>query len=234
MNITSLLGEIALNPVDVSGKATTPITYDSNCLEEICGLLRHAHQRQGMMACSALVDRLLGAVEHGQKPDLNKSITLAPLSKFPVVRDLAVDRSVLFENLKKVKAWVPIDGSYESGELAPARLPKFKNSATALQLHLLHHLHGGLPPVQRCNELRRSSHHRPGPSLQHGPQRRSPQGERLRALAGDGGIQECGFAQNCVQGLPQGAYHSPRPSATWAAMSSSSRSKTSSPASKFH
>jgi succinate dehydrogenase / fumarate reductase iron-sulfur subunit len=37
MNITSLLGEIALNPVDVSGKATTPVTYDSNCLEEICG-----------------------------------------------------------------------------------------------------------------------------------------------------------------------------------------------------
>ena len=26
MNITSLLGEIALNPVDVSGKPTTPIT----------------------------------------------------------------------------------------------------------------------------------------------------------------------------------------------------------------
>ena len=34
MNITSLLGEIALNPVDVAGKPTTPVTYDSNCLEE--------------------------------------------------------------------------------------------------------------------------------------------------------------------------------------------------------
>jgi succinate dehydrogenase / fumarate reductase iron-sulfur subunit len=37
MNITSLLGEIALNPTTVSGVDTTPITYDSNCLEEICG-----------------------------------------------------------------------------------------------------------------------------------------------------------------------------------------------------
>ena len=27
--------------------------------------------------------------------------------------------------------------------------------------------------------------------------------ERLRALAGDGGIQECGFAQNCVQACPK-------------------------------
>jgi succinate dehydrogenase / fumarate reductase iron-sulfur subunit len=27
--------------------------------------------------------------------------------------------------------------------------------------------------------------------------------ERLRALAGDGGVQECGFAQNCVQACPK-------------------------------
>ena len=27
--------------------------------------------------------------------------------------------------------------------------------------------------------------------------------ERLRALSGDGGIQECGFAQNCVEACPK-------------------------------
>ena len=27
--------------------------------------------------------------------------------------------------------------------------------------------------------------------------------ERLRALAGEGGIQECGFAQNCVEACPK-------------------------------
>ncbi len=27
--------------------------------------------------------------------------------------------------------------------------------------------------------------------------------ERLRALAGDGGVQECGYAQNCVQACPK-------------------------------
>jgi succinate dehydrogenase / fumarate reductase iron-sulfur subunit len=27
--------------------------------------------------------------------------------------------------------------------------------------------------------------------------------ERLRALGGDGGIQECGFAQNCVEVCPK-------------------------------
>ena len=92
MNITSLLGEIALNPVDVSGRQTTPVTYDSNCLEEICGSCAMLINGKARMACSTLVDKL------------EQPITLAPLSKFPVVRDLSVDRSVLFENLKKVKA----------------------------------------------------------------------------------------------------------------------------------
>ena len=27
--------------------------------------------------------------------------------------------------------------------------------------------------------------------------------DRLRALAGDGGIQECGYAQNCVKACPK-------------------------------
>src|ERR1700724_2792411 len=103
MNITSLLGEIALNPVDVTGKPTTPITYDSNCLEEICGSCAMLINGKAAMACSALLDHL------------DQPIKLEPFSKFPVVRDLAVDRSVLFENLKKVKAWVPVDGGYDLG-----------------------------------------------------------------------------------------------------------------------
>src|ERR1035437_9879235 len=103
MNITALLGEIALNPVTVDGTVTTPVTYDSNCLEEICGSCAMLINGKARMACSALVDRL------------EQPIRLAPLSKFPVVRDLSVDRSVLFENLKKVKAWVPVDGTYDLG-----------------------------------------------------------------------------------------------------------------------
>src|SRR5580704_19546745 len=96
MNITSVLGEIALNPVTVDGKQTTAVTYDSNCLEEICGSCAMRINGKARMACSALVD------------NLEQPIRVEPLSKFPLVRDLQVDRSVLFENLKAVKAWVPI------------------------------------------------------------------------------------------------------------------------------
>src|ERR1700692_2795458 len=101
MNVTSALMEIAANPVTRDGKQTSPITYDSNCLEEIYG------------SCRMLLIRRVGMGSSGLLDHLDQPIKLEPFSKFPVVRDLAVDRSVLFENLKKVKAWGPIDGTYD-------------------------------------------------------------------------------------------------------------------------
>src|SRR2546425_4734875 len=73
-------------------------------LEEVCGSCAMLINGKARMACSALVDSLA------------QPIRLEPLTKFPVVRDLAVDRSVMFESLKRVKAWVPIDGTYNLGE----------------------------------------------------------------------------------------------------------------------
>src|SRR5437016_4133553 len=103
MNVISAMMDIAANPVTKQGKPTTPIAYDSNCLEEICGSCAMVINGRARMACSALIDKL-------QQP-----VTVEPLSKFPLVRDLSVDRSVLFENLERVKAWIPVDGTYDLG-----------------------------------------------------------------------------------------------------------------------
>src|SRR5271154_6305283 len=103
MNVISALMDIAAEPSTRDGKATTPITYDSNCLEEVCGSCAMLINGKARMACSALIDHL------------EQPIRLEPFSKFPVVRDLAVDRAVIFENLKAVKAWVPVDGTYDLG-----------------------------------------------------------------------------------------------------------------------
>src|SRR5437879_12494087 len=102
-NLTSALMEIAANPVTRDGKATTPITYDSSCLEEICGSCAMLINGRARMACSALLDKL------------DQPLTLEPFSKFPVIRDLAVDRSVLFENLTSTKCRDSIDGTYDLG-----------------------------------------------------------------------------------------------------------------------
>ena len=68
------------NPVTRDGKPTTPINYDSNCLEEVCGSCAMLINGKARMACSALVD------------NLEQPLTIEPFSKFPVIRDLQVDR----------------------------------------------------------------------------------------------------------------------------------------------
>ena len=50
--------DIAENPVDRFGKTTTPVTYDSNCLEEVCGSCAMLINGRAAMACSSLVDKL--------------------------------------------------------------------------------------------------------------------------------------------------------------------------------
>ena len=67
-------------------------------------MLINGHVRQ---ACTALVDRLLA--QHPQQ------IELRPMSKFPVIRDLAVDRRRLFRALEKLQGWIPVDGYYDAG-----------------------------------------------------------------------------------------------------------------------
>src|SRR5689334_7115796 len=58
MNVISSFMDIAANPVTRDGKATTPIVYDSNCLEEVCGSCAMLINGRARMACSALIDRL--------------------------------------------------------------------------------------------------------------------------------------------------------------------------------
>jgi succinate dehydrogenase/fumarate reductase iron-sulfur protein len=107
VNVIICLRDIAENPVTRDGKKTTPISYDSNCLEEICGSCAMLINGKARMACSALVDKL------------EQPIRIKPLSKFPLVRDLTVDRQFMFESPKRVKPWIPIDGTYDLGEGPP-------------------------------------------------------------------------------------------------------------------
>src|SRR6476660_9351675 len=56
MNVISALRDIAMNPVDRHGKPTIPITYDSNCLEDVCGSCAMRINGRAAMVCSSLVD----------------------------------------------------------------------------------------------------------------------------------------------------------------------------------
>src|SRR5690242_18635949 len=191
LNVTSILMDIALRPVTRDGKATTPIVYDSNCLEEICGSCAMLINGRARMACSALVDQL------------EQPIKLEPFTKFPVIRDLQVDRSVLFENLKKVKAWVPVDGSYDLGpgpklsiqdQEVAYPLSRCISCCCCMEACPQFNESTGFVGAATISQVRLFNTHPTGKALKR---------ERLAALMGDGGIQECGYAQNCVEVCPK-------------------------------
>ena len=79
-NVVSVLMEIAKDPRTRDGKRTSPVVYDRSCLEEVCGSCAMRVNGAARMACTALID------------SLEQPIRLEPLAKFPVVRDLSVDR----------------------------------------------------------------------------------------------------------------------------------------------
>jgi succinate dehydrogenase / fumarate reductase, iron-sulfur subunit len=191
MNVIIALRDIAEKPVDRFGNATTPVAYESNCLEEVCGSCAMLINGQAAMACSALIHKL------------EKPIRLEPLSRFPVIRDLVVDRGVLFENLKRVKAWVPLDGTYDLGQgprIDPGTQEKMYPLSRCISCCLCLEVWPQVTPATGfvgaaiINQVRLFNEHPTGKVMKT---------ERLHAMMGDGGIHECAYAQNCVEICPK-------------------------------
>jgi succinate dehydrogenase / fumarate reductase iron-sulfur subunit len=194
MNIISCLQYIAANPTTVDGQATTPPVWDSGCLEEVCGACTMVINGKARQSCSALAEKLTDGTE---------PITLEPMSKFPIVRDLWVDRQRLFNDLKRVKAWVPIDGTYDLGagppisqELQEERYPLSRciSCGCCLEACPQYTPTNNFVGAAVISQARLFNDHPIGVALK-------PQ--RLEALMGEGGIQECGKAGNCVQVCPK-------------------------------
>jgi len=200
-NIISCLQAIAANPLTVDGARTTPVVWDSGCLEEVCGACTMVINGRVRQSCSALIDNLLADGDE---------ITLEPMSKFPVVRDLWVDRGRLFFNLERVRAWVPIDGTYSLGP-GPREQPAQQETRYKLSecmscgccLEACPQF--GLEPdaekwpasflgAHAINQARLFNLHATGKEL-------APQ--RLDTLMGPGGVNDCGNAQNCVKVCPK-------------------------------
>ncbi|MFB4165416.1 succinate dehydrogenase iron-sulfur subunit [Alteribacillus sp. JSM 102045] len=192
MNVISALMEIRRNPVDANGKETTPVIWDMNCLEEVCGACSMVINGKPRQSCTALVDQL------------EQPIRLEPMKTFPVIRDLMVDRSRMFDSLKKVKAWIPIDGTYDLG---PG--PRMAENKRQWAYELSKCMTCGVC-LEACPNVNDNSDFiGPAPLSQVRLFNAHPTGEmnkaeRLETIMGDGGLANCGNSQNCVQSCPKG------------------------------
>jgi len=192
MNVISALMEIQRNPVTKQGEKVSPVVWEASCLEEVCGSCTMVINGKVRQSCSALVDHL------------EEPIRLEPMRKFPVVRDLVVDRSRMFEYLKKIKGWVPIDGSFPLGP-GPRMSEREREKAYALSRCMTCGC-----CVDACPQVNDSSPFM-GPQVlgqvyyfSFHPTSRMHQEERLRAVMGKGGIVDCSNAQNCEAVCPKG------------------------------
>lgn len=192
LNIIAALMHIQRNPTTTTGKQTTPVSWDSNCLEEVCGACTMLVNGRVRQACSTLVDKL---------PD--GPVTLEPMSKFPVVRDLVVDRSRLFASLKRVHAWIQLDGSYDLG---PG--PRYSEDEWSDRYGLSRCFTCG-SCLEVCPQVNdRSAYIGPMAVSQARLMNLHPTGQmqaedRVEALMGAGGVFDCGNSQNCVQVCPK-------------------------------
>lgn len=195
-NVISALMEIQKRPVTSQGMPTTPVVWESGCLEEVCGscsMLINGIPRQ---ACSAIISTI---VEKTGSP----IITLAPFTKFPLIRDLYVDRSIMFTHLKRLRAWVEVDGYYPAGagpDVSQAKQEIMYRHATCMSCGCCQEAcpqvnsHSPFIGPAPIGQFRLFSIH---------PTARILHPERTRFLQQDGGIASCGNAQNCVRVCPK-------------------------------
>jgi succinate dehydrogenase / fumarate reductase, iron-sulfur subunit len=196
-NVISSLMEIQKNPINRAGKRVEPVVWESGCLEEVCGscsMLVNGYPRQ---ACTALIKNII-------KETGSSTITLAPFTKFPLIRDLIVDRSVMFENLKKVHAWIDVDGTHDRGpgpKISPEKQEIMYSLSTCMTCGCC---------SESCPQINAHSKF-VGPAIfsqvrlfNDNPVGYTQKARRLRPLMEEGGVGDCGNAQNCVKVCPKG------------------------------
>ncbi len=194
MNVISSLMAIQRNPVTTDNRTVAPVVWEAVCLEEVCGSCTMIVNGKVRQACTALVDQI---APNGE------TITLEPMTKFPLVRDLVVDRQKMFDNLKKVKAWVQLDGTHELGA-APRQSQENQEEAYPLSRCMTCgccleacpqvNSHSDFIGPAAINQVRLFNMH---------PSGKMHAAERLETLMGPGGIADCGKAQNCVEVCPK-------------------------------
>ena len=191
LNVVAALMEIQKNPVTVDGKTVAPVNWECNCLEKVCGACMMVINGRARQACCSLVD------------ELEQPITLAPARTFPVIRDLLIDRSVMFESLKRIHGWIEIDGSWDNPD-AP-----LQNPYTAETTYEISHCMTCGCCLEACpNVGPQSDFIGPAPTVQtllfnlH-PLGKFDEPKRLEALMGTGGITSCGNSQNCEKACPK-------------------------------
>ncbi len=95
--VAGLLDQINMTEED-------PVEWECSCRQGMCGACAMRINHRPALACNSFVR------------DLGSVITLEPLSKFPLIRDLKVDRSILQKMIQEMKAYPAENAAADSRE----------------------------------------------------------------------------------------------------------------------
>ncbi|MDD6797661.1 MAG: 2Fe-2S iron-sulfur cluster-binding protein [Clostridia bacterium] len=80
---------------DTEGNPARRIRWECSCMQKTCGACAMIINGMPALACNTFLRNIS-----------SKELVLEPLRKFPVVSDLIVDRSIIYENLKKAELYI--------------------------------------------------------------------------------------------------------------------------------
>lgn len=76
--------------VNTDGQSEERITWECSCMQKLCGACAMIINGKPALACATFIDA-----------DKDSILELKPLSKFPLIKDLKVDRSIIDKSLRK-------------------------------------------------------------------------------------------------------------------------------------
>ena len=192
LTIAACLAELSegSQPANSAGAA---LEWGGPCVGECHGACALLVNGQPVTACGTRIDALAA----GQ-------ITLEPLSKFVVIRDLVVDREPFEGAIRALE--LGADSNAPAGEPLAA-IPTREGDPLAVALSRCTRC--GIC-MEACPQINERSDYAGPAVMAHvlvfnaRPDGRSRASERLRAIMGRGGLADCGNAQNCVEVCPFG------------------------------